>query len=573
MTPSQPLGGLGRRFADLMQRLHGGKATLSAVIATMSMGCERLHRLALDVYPPLQCSLQSQAAAAAVQAALFEVCAPTINAAVVRATTVEDEGLKARLATLGGRLQLRHLELPRHCWLEYAASPYASAIEYVRSLPTFAAPRQKLQVLADACTEAARCVACHQKQSRHQSSAAPSSSSADGNGDHPVLSRIAQRDDDTPYDEPPPPYVRAMRSSEGLRVLSERLSGIEKLSSTNGAMRRLPSWHVGRSPTRQGSFVSATADASGGGGGMPRLPSWSCPTEVAAAAAATAAAEAAVVRAAEAAVARAAEQKKQDDEAAIDEAANMAADELIPVMAYVLARAQIEDSLVRELRLLEAFAMAEERLMLGRLGYGLATFQAAMALLASEEMLPLDSVDAPPQPQPAPRQPLVSARPMMAAVSGVAVPPPLPPIPGTPHGSTPPAEGAALDEAPPPLDLPAALQVEATAVSSPTEPKAEEGGRKSRKVHRGHQEDHALQPPKQVLAEAAAVDTAPKSQRACFSGGLRWSSGEFDSFEEATLPGVRPFLVSSMQMRSVDALHLATMTGHVGDAFEALKMM
>ena len=90
------------------------------------------------------------------------------------------------------------------------------------------------------------------------------------------------------------------------------------------------------------------------------MPSWSCPTEVAAAAAATAAAEAAVVRAAEAAVARAAEQKKQDDEAAIDEAANMAADELIPVMAYVLARAQIEDSLVRELRLLEAFAMAED---------------------------------------------------------------------------------------------------------------------------------------------------------------------------------------------------------------------
>lgn len=565
VTPSQPLGGLGRRFADLMQRLHGSKSILSAVMATMVMGCERLHRLTLDVYPPLQCSLQSQAAAEAVQAALFEVCAPTINAAVAHAATVEDNELTARLATLGNRLQLRHLELPRHCWLEDVASPYASAIEYVRSLPTFAAPRQKLQVLADACTEAARCVACQEKQSQHQPRATVSAPAPSCHGDHnedyPVLHRVAGRDSGAQPDGPPPPYLRSMRSSEGLRVLSERLEGIERLSNSDGAMRRLPSWQVGRSPTRQGSFVSAAADASGGGGGgMPRLPSWSCPAEVAAAAAATAAAEAAV--------ARAAEQKKEDDmfeEAVIDEAANMAADELIPVMAYVLARAQIGDSLVCELRLLEAFLMAEERLMLGRLGYGLATFQAAMALLASEEMLPLDSLGAPLQPQTAPRLSLVSSRPMMPAVNGVAVPRPLPPIPGTPLGGTPNADAATLVEAPPPLDLPQALQVEATVVSPPSASKDEKRGKKSYKIHREHDKDDALQPPKQVLVEASVVETAPKSQRACFSGGLRWSSDDFDSFEEGRLPGVRPFLVSSMQMRSVDSLHLATMTGHVGD--------
>ena len=116
---------------------------------------------------------------------------------------------------------------------------------------------------------------------------------------------------------------------------------------------------------------------------MSRLPSWQCPLEVAAAAAAEAANVAAAEAAARAAEAEAAAVAEAEGAAehAIDEAAQMAADELIPVMAYVLARAQMPGRLLGELRFLEAFMQEDDSVMLGRLGYALATFQAAVQLL------------------------------------------------------------------------------------------------------------------------------------------------------------------------------------------------
>ena len=67
-----------------------------------------------------------------------------------------------------------------------------------------------------------------------------------------------------------------------------------------------------------------------------------------------------------------------EEEMAFDNAATMAADDLIPVMSYVLARARMPQ-LLSEVRFVEAFALGEEGLLLGRLGYGLATFQVRLA--------------------------------------------------------------------------------------------------------------------------------------------------------------------------------------------------
>ena len=251
--------------------------------------------------------------------------------------------------------------------------PYSAAIAYVQALPRFASPRQKLRLLADACTEAARCVERH-----HRSTASTMPAAVPGRPPPYPL----------PVDNPPRTPPRSPPRTPGSRTPTRMRSG--------DGLRRLPSWHVGLSA------------AEGGDLPLRRLPSLHIPVEVAAAAAAdweVAAARAVEEEMAEMAARQEAmeaeaageggeaeeaeEELEGEEETTFDQAATMAADDLIPVMSYVLARARMPQVL-SEVRFVEAFARGagEEGLLLGRLGYGLATFQAALQLLGSAELDP-----------------------------------------------------------------------------------------------------------------------------------------------------------------------------------------
>jgi hypothetical protein len=545
----QPLGALTRRFATLFdslflpthqsslrksfsaealtEKLAGPaasrsrhKSTIASAASSMHLGVNRLHRRCIDVLPPLQCAAASLAAMEAVQAALFELCGPTLHALVGLIVSTEDVALQARprsntLALVAlvaptppaapqARLsQLSHLHphhfgLPELFWLgqpppqqrtgaalavksldraypvgakaeesqplEHASphlvlacpvepgntveagaedastevpcsgeasteasmlvlarpveeacfkppvaatspppsvplwqrlgggapvtappvappafvpprtdEPYSAAIAYVQALPRFASPRQKLRLLADACTEAARCVERH-----HRSTASTMPAAVPGRPPPYPL----------PVDNPPRTPPRSPPRTPGSRTPTRMRSG--------DGLRRLPSWHVGLSA------------AEGGDLPLRRLPSLHIPVEVAAAAAAdweVAAARAVEEEMAEMAARQEAmeaeaageggeaeeaeEELEGEEETTFDQAATMAADDLIPVMSYVLARARMPQVL-SEVRFVEAFARGagEEGLLLGRLGYGLATFQAALQLLGSAELDP-----------------------------------------------------------------------------------------------------------------------------------------------------------------------------------------
>ena len=545
----QPLGALTRRFATLFdslflpahqsslrksfsaealtEKLAGPaasrsrhKSTIASAASSMHLGVNRLHRRCIDVLPPLQCAAASLAAMEAVQAALFELCGPTLHALVGLIVSTEDVALQARprsnasprrasspdlrpLPHQARLSQLSHLHphhfgLPELFWLgqpppqqqrtgaalavesldraypvgakaeepqplEHASphlvlacpvepgntveagaedastegpgsgeasteasmlvlarpveeacfkppvaatspppsvplwqrlgggapvtappvappafvpprtdEPYSAAIAYVQALPRFASPRQKLRLLADACTEAARCVERH-----HRSTASTMPAAVPGRPPPYPL----------PVDDPPRTPPRSPPRTPGSRTPTRMRSG--------DGLRRLPSWHVGLSA------------AEGGDLPLRRLPSLHIPVEVAAAAAAdweVAAARAVeeemaemaarqeameAEAAGEAGEAEEAEEELEGEETTFDQAATMAADDLIPVMSYVLARARMPQVL-SEVRFVEAFARGagEEGLLLGRLGYGLATFQAALQLLGSAELDP-----------------------------------------------------------------------------------------------------------------------------------------------------------------------------------------
>ena len=135
-SPQQPLGDLARRFAVHCQQvfmpateslptatLRGGwsnqqhVSVLAAAANAMQLGVARLHQLTLDVLPPLQCYPAAAAAKEAVQAVLFEMCAPTLEAVIARTASAKDASLQARLAQLG-RLLPHDVGLPRRFWLE-----------------------------------------------------------------------------------------------------------------------------------------------------------------------------------------------------------------------------------------------------------------------------------------------------------------------------------------------------------------------------------------------------------------------------------------------------------------------
>jgi len=191
-TSSHPLGRLMDRFVSVMEASFGSSADSHALAVygaaeertrlsarCMKLAVGRLHEVVGTVLPPLHNNPGRSFALAAVEAVVFERCSDLLRMLLGGTLGHEDDECESRLS------ELRHM-LPRdfgaraQFWLEEegdaraptaeaaeARLPYASAIALVQSLPLLAAPRQKLQLFCDSCTEAARCVARH-----HQARAA-----------------------------------------------------------------------------------------------------------------------------------------------------------------------------------------------------------------------------------------------------------------------------------------------------------------------------------------------------------------------------------------------------------------
>lgn len=277
----------------------------------MKIGVNRLHGLVTLVLPQLQQNPGRSFALAAVEAVLFDRCSDVLDT-LLRGAPGEDDGRYESTLLELQALRPRHLGVRQAFWLEVEQAeqpvgrervprrkaagggaakhegrgqpprererdardaglqlPYARAIVLLQSLPLLAAPRQKLQLFCDACTEAQRCVARH-----HEAAEA-------------------------------------------------RRHGVQ------------PPQHCGAAP--------AAAEAEAG----------------------------AVVGEALAA-------------ATGPEATALGAEDLIPVMAYVLLRAKL-CNLDAQLRLIEVFVDCPswQAALLGPLGYGLATLHAATQLLLS----------------------------------------------------------------------------------------------------------------------------------------------------------------------------------------------
>ena len=167
----------------------------------MKIGVTRLHGLVSAVLPQLQHNPGRSFALAAVEAVLFDRCSAVLSTLLGGASGEDDS--RCEFLELEALLP-RHLGVRQAFWLEAEEAetprgrtprgrtprgrtprrgaagggdaeqgqeglgqdideqlPYAQAIALVQALPLLAAPRQKLQLFCDACTEAQRCVARH----------------------------------------------------------------------------------------------------------------------------------------------------------------------------------------------------------------------------------------------------------------------------------------------------------------------------------------------------------------------------------------------------------------------------
>lgn len=284
--------------------------------------------------------------------------------------------------------------------------PYESAIACLRSLPLFSVPQQKLALFRDACAEV-------------------QVSLSGGRGLLIGIEVVGG--------------VRDRRACVGSAcVLATRRPFIRSLSSTFAlgvsqlCVTRFHSARV-RDDVNSDSLASRRAedaDASeGSGGGRGMVPSWSCPQMVAEAAA-EAEWEAVSTRgdsrcglpgplvrgtivtpvqatpadgetadtgsSAGLRSATVASSAVEGVAASFHEAERLAlgAEELIPLMAYALVRAGLP-ALLSELRYVEMFLCcqeAESQLLLGPLGYSLATFNAAVELVRQRERISWEGI-------------------------------------------------------------------------------------------------------------------------------------------------------------------------------------
>jgi hypothetical protein len=163
-------------------RRQGGSAAAKArallACRCVSVGEERLRGLVLDFLPPLQEGAGPRIVAEAVRAACFERVGVRLLQAAARAAHREDDAeLEARRASLAAAgLLPSDLGVPAQFWLLAAppadaaerermcadgALPYHEAVRLAASVGEQSDPYEKLRVLCDACAECAFCVERH----------------------------------------------------------------------------------------------------------------------------------------------------------------------------------------------------------------------------------------------------------------------------------------------------------------------------------------------------------------------------------------------------------------------------
>lgn len=294
----------------------------------MKIGCDRLLKLILDFLPPLHADPGLHFARQALEAVVFDKCGETLRALLSRAYGVEDAACNDQLDRLQHLLpmNLETLGVPERLWLsntDVDDLPYAEAIEVMQSLQSFPSPMQKLQLFSDACAEIAECALRHHRRQ-------PQHTAALG------LKRPSLR--------------------------SAKRTSLRRSISRERGMHHVPSWQcaldIGAAEAAAGAALEAANRANRG------MASWQgmidqMMTEV---------------------------EQKELTPAERDAEASLGADELIPLVAYVLARAKLPD-LISELSFVRSFFLNEDAL-LGQHGYALATFEAAMTLLTSDALDP-----------------------------------------------------------------------------------------------------------------------------------------------------------------------------------------
>ena len=180
-----PLGRVCASFLALYHRMCaalGPRLTAARAIGALKLGCARLHRLVLDVLPPLQHAACARVAREAIQTVVFEGEGGTARALDAAQLADDDAALATRQAALRG-LRPRQLGLPPQFWLDdgdadgsddddegchprlHTGLPYAQAIAHAQTLPELLVPRHKLQLFCDTCAEAASCVERHHRMS------------------------------------------------------------------------------------------------------------------------------------------------------------------------------------------------------------------------------------------------------------------------------------------------------------------------------------------------------------------------------------------------------------------------
>jgi len=352
---AHPIGRLVKDFEEIIRKHFGGagkrnaeRAQAQAQSAARSMkdGCDRLFKIMLDFLPPLQAEPGVHFARQALEAVVFDRCGETLSGLLSRAHGAENTTCSETVDQLQELLprHLEHLGVPKRLWLadgngkaedehqELGGVPYAGAIEVMQSLPSFPTPMQKLQLFSDACAEVAECAVRHHRREPMR----PTS---------PALKRPSLRR------ELSVPLGRARRS-------------LRRSASRENGMHHVPSWQcaldIGAAEAAAEAAVEAATRASRG---MPQAASWHRVLDQMA--------------------------PEENPEPSLNEhsaEASLGADELIPLMVYVLIRARLP-SLVSELNFVRSFFINEDAL-LGQHGYALATFEAAMALLTSNEIMP-----------------------------------------------------------------------------------------------------------------------------------------------------------------------------------------
>lgn len=324
---TQPLGRLTRGFIARYNRLYVASSTssggkLEAAVAGLTLGLRRLTTFVLEALPPLREPLAFNATRSAIEVVLFEGCGDLVRR-LIRQQVADADGSCAQQARALAGLLPRHLGLARRMWLGGSGTRGSDAGVDAVMTDQRAEPKARAEAV-------------------------------------PYASAIAM--------------ARAMEATPSpraklrcfLRACAEAARHVDK---TNTATPLLADSHTGASRTRHSEDGGGGASGTSGNGrddGYGADGIGGCGAE-------------GIGGCGSGDLVRGEDLGSADAPPPLSTPRGIGADELIPLMAYVLARAQLPH-LASDLRLVETFVTDESEL-LGELGYGIATLHAAISLL------------------------------------------------------------------------------------------------------------------------------------------------------------------------------------------------